>query len=220
MLMRLIDAHPWDIGPRDARRVQELLSPRVKTFDDHGEVKRVCGVDIGVKGGIARAACVVLSFPGLEPLESLCLESPVAFPYVPGLLSFREIPPLIPVLRGLLVEPDLIIADGQGVAHPRRFGLASHLGILLDKPSIGCAKSRLLGECGEPGYARGSFESLLDGGEVVGAALRTRDGVKPVYVSVGHRVSLRTAVDFVLRCGGGYRLPEPVRLAHRLASSA
>jgi deoxyribonuclease V len=219
MLMRLIDVHPWDIGPRDARRVQELLAPRVKTFDDHGEVKRVCGVDVGIKGGTARAACVVLSFPGLEPLESLCLESSLSFPYVPGLLSFREIPPLIPVLRGLLIEPDLIIADGQGVAHPRRFGLASHLGILLDKPSIGCAKSRLLGEGGEPGYTRGSFERLLDGGEVVGATLRTRDGVKPVYVSVGHRVSLGTAVDFVLRCGGGYRLPEPVRLAHRLASS-
>jgi deoxyribonuclease V len=216
--MRLEKLHAWKLTTTEAREVQRALAPGVKRSDDFGEVKRVCGVDIGFKGGAARAACAVLSFPDLEPLEMLCLESPVEFPYVPGLLSFREIPPLIPVLERLVVEPDLFIADGQGIAHPRRFGLASHLGLILDKPVIGCAKSRLLGVFREPGPARGEFEPLLDGGEIVGAVLRTENKVKPVFVSVGHRVSLETSIGFVLGCCRGHRLPEPIRFAHRLAS--
>jgi deoxyribonuclease V len=216
--MRLLDLHPWDLSPFEARRVQGELAYGVKRTDDIGEVRRVCGVDIGFRGNTVRAACVVMSFPGLESLESLCLESPAVFPYVPGLLSFREIPPLIPVLERLGVEPDLVIADGQGIAHPRRLGLASHLGLLLDKPVIGCAKSRLLGVFREPGLSRGEFEHLFDGEEIVGAVLRTKDKVKPLFVSIGHKVSLESSIGFILGCCRGYRLPEPIRFAHRLAS--
>jgi deoxyribonuclease V len=216
--MLLLDLHPWNLSPCEARKVQGELASRVKRVDDHGEVRRVCGVDIGFGDNRVRAACVVLSYPDFEPLESVCRESPVAYPYVPGLLSFREIPPLVPVLEGLRVEPDLVIADGQGIAHPRRLGLASHLGLLLDKPVIGCAKSRLLGTCREPGPARGEFEHLFDGEEIVGAVLRTKDWVKPVYVSIGHKVSLESSIAFILGCCRGHRLPEPIRFAHRLAS--
>jgi deoxyribonuclease V len=216
--MRLIELHPWNLSPSEAREVQGALASGVERTDDLGEVRRVCGVDVGFKGGTVRAACVVLSFPDLEPLESLCLESPVAFPYVPGLLSFREIPPLVPVLKSLAVEPDLLIADGQGIAHPRRLGLASHLGLLLDKPVIGCAKSRLLGAFREPGFSRGDYEHLFDGEEIIGAVLRTKDKVKPLFVSIGHKVSLESSIDFILGCTRGHRLPEPIRFAHRLAN--
>lgn len=216
--MKVAELHPWDLSPSEARKVQDALAPAVKRSGELDGVRRVCGVDIGFGSGTVRAACAVLSFPDLEPVETLCLEGTVAFPYVPGLLSFREIPPLVPVLEKLAVEPDLLIADGQGIAHPRRFGLASHLGLLLDRPVIGCAKSRLLGVFREPGSSRGEYEYLFDGDEIVGAVLRTKERVKPVFVSVGHKVSLESSIRFILECCRGHRLPEPVRVAHGLAS--
>jgi len=216
--MKIKELHPWELSISDAKRLQSELAREVIVEDSSEQVRALCGVDVGIKEGIARAACVVMSFPELVVLDCGYAENPVRFPYVPGLLSFREIPSIIAVLEKINIEPDLLLADAQGIAHPRRFGLASHLGLLLDKPVIGCAKSRLIGECSEPGGKRGDFTHLIDRGEVVGAALRTREKVKPLYVSVGHRITLARAVEIVLKCTKGCRIPEPLRLAHRRAS--
>ncbi len=215
--MKIATSHSWDITPEEARRVQEELAGKVVQEDRFSPVRTIGGVDIGERGGVARAACVVMSFPELEVVDCAVSSSPTSFPYVPGLLSFREIPALIPALEKLKVDPDLMLVDGQGFAHPRRFGLASHLGVLCSKPSIGCAKSKLLGSFREPGPERGSMECLYDGEVIIGMALRTRDHVKPLFVSVGHNISLNSAVHFVLQCCTRYRLPEPVRFAHHAA---
>ena len=179
----------------------------------------IVGVDISVDrfSGTGRGAAVVLSYPDLVIVETQVVTDSIEFPYVPGLLSFREAPLILAALEKLTVTPDLILVDGQGMAHPRRMGLASHLGLFLGVPTIGCAKSRLCGECEEPGREAGSYADLTDKGEVIGAALRTRAGVKPVYVSIGHMIDLPSAMRWVLACCRGYRLPEPTRLAHQAA---
>ncbi len=230
--MRATLRHPWVVSPARAIAIQDRFRDRVETRNRLGPVRCVAGIDISVTpgpraavarrpaGGVrARAAVVVLAFPGLEPVETVVIEQSCRFPYVPGLLAFREGPSILAAFRRLRTRPDLLIFDGQGIAHPRRFGIAAHIGVLLDLPAIGCAKSRLTGAHDAPGPARGEWTPLVDGGETVGAALRTREGVKPVYVSIGHRVDLETAVAYVLRCGGGYRLPEPTRQAHQAAGS-
>jgi len=177
----------------------------------------VGGVDVSVEGGMARAAVVLLSFPALEPIEVATAEMETAFPYVPGLLAFREGPAALAALERLRATPDVLIFDAQGLAHPRRMGLATHIGVLLDHPSVGCAKSRLCGEHEEPPPERGGWVPLVEGEEVIGAALRTQDHLRPLYVSVGHRADLETALDLVLACCLRYRLPEPTRWAHRVA---
>ena len=208
----------WDLSPGEAIALQLGLRSRVDTRDRLGPVRRVAGVDVGFEegGAVARAAVAVLG-PGLELVDQATSRSPVRFPYLPGLLSFREVPAVLTALAKI-GPPDLLVCDGQGYAHPRRFGLACHLGVETGLPSIGVAKSRLIGEHGQLPAERGAWRPLVDGGEVVGAVLRTRDGVKPVYVSIGHRISLQTAVDWVLRLTPRYRLPETTRQAHRLAS--
>ncbi len=163
-------------------------------------------------------AVVVLSYAGLEVKEVEVAEQRISFPYVPGLLSFREAPAILNVCERLKTDPDLVLVDGQGIAHPRRFGLACHLGVLLDTATVGCAKSVLCGTYGKLEEGAGSFAEMADNGEVIGAAVRTRAGVKPVYVSIGHKVDLLTAVSWTLGCCRGYRLPEPTRLAHLAAS--
>ena len=213
--------HRWDLSTRSARAEQARLAGAVCLEDAVGTPCTVAGLDVGLpargqRRTLARAAVVVLSFPALEPLEEVVVDSPLRFPYVPGLLSFREIPPLLAALERLRTDVDLLMCDGQGIAHPRRFGLASHLGVLLDRPSIGVAKSRLTGEAREPGLRRGARSPLILEGDIVGSVLRTRDGVKPLYVSPGHRVSVDTAVELVLACHAGVRLPQPTRLADRL----
>lgn len=170
------------------------------------------------RGGQARAAVVVLDYSTLQAVEQIVVETPISFPYVPGLLAFREAPAVLAALERLRSAPDLLMVDGQGLAHPRRFGLASHLGVLLDWPTIGCAKSVLMGHYDPPGNVPGSQAELREKGEVIGAAVRTRRGASPVIVSAGHRVDLTSAIRVVLDCARGYRLPEPARLAHRLAS--
>jgi len=210
--------HPWDVTPREAVRLQEQLACEIDCHDIAGPYTTIAGVDVGIKGRTARAAVVVMTWPQLELVERACVERPVSFPYVPGLLSFREIPVVLDALAHLESKPDLLLCDSQGYAHPRRMGLATHLGILLDHPTIGCAKSRLCGTYQEPGPERGDYSLLYDGEEVIGAVLRTRTRVRPVYVSIGHKTSLEGAVDIVLRSGRGYRLPEPTRWAHRAAS--
>jgi deoxyribonuclease V len=169
---------------------------------------------------VAQAAVVVLSFPELEPLDYALGEAAVTFPYVPGLLTFREGPSVLDALGKLATWPDLFVFDGHGLAHPGRIGLAAHMGVLLDHPSIGCAKSRLTGTHDEPGEAAGTWVPLLDQGEIIGAVVRSRSKVKPLYISVGHRVDLPTAIHLVLQCTRGYRLPETTRYAHKVAGGA
>lgn len=187
--------------------------------DDFNEVRRVAGTDCAYKDGgkIVRAVVAVLSFPDLTLLEHTAGEAPANFPYIPGFLSFREVPALLAAYGKLKTRPDLLLCDGQGYAHPRRFGIACHLGVTLDLPSIGVAKSRLIGKHREPNSASGSRVPLTDKGETIGAVLRTKDKVSPLYISIGHRISLDTAVDYVLRCCRGYRLPETTRWADGLA---
>jgi deoxyribonuclease V len=212
--------HPWDLSPAEARELQERLRGHVETQDRLGSVRRIAGVDVGFERGgrVTRAAVAVLAFPSLEPLDQAVARRSTAFPYVPGLLSFRELPAVLDALERLARAPDLLLCDGQGYAHPRRFGLACHLGVLADVPSIGVAKTRLVGEHGAVPLEKGCWVPLRLDDEVIGAVLRTRSGVKPLYVSVGHRVSLHTAVRYVLAATTRYRLPETTRAAHRLAS--
>ena len=216
--MQYRDLHSWDVTAEEARQLQNELRMQVVGTDRFGRINTVAGADIGFKKDIARASVVVLSFPELQVVESVVTESPVRFPYIPGLLSFREIPPLLTAFTQLQTEPDLVIVDGQGIAHPRRFGLASHLGLVLDKPAIGCAKSRLWGRYEEPESEQGSYTYLMDKDEVIGAAVRTRKNVQVVYISIGHRISLDSARTWTLACCRGYRLPETTRYAHNAAS--
>ena len=216
--MQYRSLHSWDVTPEAAREIQNRLRREVIAADRFGTINTVAGVDIGLKKDIALASVVVLSFPELQVVDSEVAACAVRFPYIPGLLSFREIPPLLTAFDRLQTEPDLVIVDGQGIAHPRRFGLASHLGLILDKPTIGCAKSRLWGRYEEPGPEQGAYTHLVDKGEVIGAAVRTRTNVRVVYVSVGHRISLDSARTLTLACCRGYRLPETTRHAHNAAS--
>lgn len=201
--------------------VQRELCPRVVLTDRLGPVRRVAGVDVGFEadGGVTRAAVAVLRYPELDVLETAIARRPTEFPYVPGLLSFRELPAVLEALAQLREPPDLLLCDGQGIAHPRRLGIASHLGLLVDIPSIGVAKTRLCGSHGEVPEPRGAWTPLRANGEIVGAVLRTRPNVKPLYISSGHRISLATALEYVMGCCTRYRLPETTRWAHRLASN-
>jgi len=203
----------------EARAVQARLAGQViaRTTFSPSDLQTVAGVDVGFEGNRARAAIVVLSFPQLNLVEWALSETPVSFPYVPGLLAFREAPAVLKALELLRVWPDLFIFDAHGLAHPRRMGLAAHLGVILDCPSIGCAKSRLCGRSAEPGEATGDWAPLQVGEETIGAVLRTATGRKPVYVSIGHRVDLESAIELVRACTRGHRLPETTRHAHRLA---
>ena len=223
--------HDWDLTPSQAIALQKALAGSVVRADRFGPgggraIRQVAGVDAAFadRGRVIRAAAVLLDFPGLGPIDRALIERPTAFPYVPGLLSFREVPALVDALGRLGAAPDLILCDGHGYAHPRRFGLACHLGLWLDVPAIGVAKSRLTGSHDEPGPAKGDVAWLLAGRGAqprarIGAVLRTRERVKPVYVSAGHRVSLRTAVALTLACATRYRLPEPTRLADKLSKA-
>lgn len=209
----------WNLTPEQARAQQHALAERVREQNELGPVSSVAGVDVGFEDNntIARAAVVVLSFPDLVPLEQVIARRPVRFPYVPGLLAFRELPVVLDAFARLEHDPDLIIVDGQGRAHPRRFGIASHLGVLLDHVTVGCAKSILVGKAATPEERVGAWTPLLDKGETIGAALRTKLKVNPVYISIGHRIDLPTAVDMVFKCCKGYRVPETTRYAHRAA---
>lgn len=212
--------HPWDLAPAEAIRLQKQLSARVRREDALGPVRHVAGVDVGFEAGntVTRAAVVVLEFPSLTVVERVLARRPTTFPYIPGLLSFRELPAVLDAFERLTIPPDLILCDGQGIAHPRRLGIASHLGIWLDRPTIGVGKSRLIGAHEDVPPEKGAQRPLMDRDECIGAVLRTRTGVHPLYISPGHRVSLPTAVDYVLRCTTRYRLPETTRAAHKLAS--
>jgi deoxyribonuclease V len=220
--VKVRDIHRWDVSVAEAKEIQRGLAGRVVRNGRLDAVELIAGVDIsGVNSdGMSRGAVVVLRYPSMEVAERRTVLMKIEFPYVPGLLSFREIPLIIAVCRQLSTTPDLFIADAQGIAHPRRLGLASHLGLVFGVPTIGCAKSILCGRHGDLGEEPGDCASLMDGDEVIGTALRTKRRVKPVYVSIGHRIDLDEACRWVLNCCCGYRLPEPTRLAHQAASEA
>jgi len=211
--------HRWEVTPSEAIDIQKSLRKKTVLDDDFGAVEKVAGVDVGFdkKTGYGRAALAVLRLADLGMVETAYAELPLRFPYIPGLLSFREIPVILKALAKLERPPDLLLCDGQGIAHPRRFGIACHLGLQTDIPAIGVAKTRLVGEHGAVPNLRGDWTELVDGDEVIGAVLRTRKNVKPVYVSAGHRISLAASVEFVMRCVTRYRLPETTRQAHRLS---
>ena len=209
--------HAWDLPPREAKALQSLLSARVIRKSRFGTVTTVAGADSGYRGDKVCAAIVILRYPTLELLDQAVVIQPLRFPYVPGLLSLREGPAILAAMAGLRALPDLMIFDGHGVAHPRRFGIASHIGLLTGVATIGCAKTRLVGQYREPELERGSVSDLIEGSEIIGAVLRTRTNVKPVFVSIGHRVDLRDAVRFVLNTCRGFRLPEVIRRADHLS---
>ncbi len=217
---RFSELHSWEVTPAEAIALQEELSPQVESDDRLGEVRLIAGVDASYEESrqLTCAAVAVLGFPSLELVDQAVVRLPTSFPYIPGLLSFRELPAVLAALEKLEQPPDLLLCDAQGYAHPRRFGLACHLGLWTDLPSIGVAKSCYVGRHDEVPVERGGFSPLVDGEETIGAAVRTRDRVKPVYVSVGHRISLPTAVAYVLQATAGYRLPETTRHADRLAA--
>lgn len=213
--------HRWDLKPAEAIALQVRLARRVVHVDRLRRVRHVCGVDVGFEedGRVTRAAAAVLSYPELDLVDFALARRPTSFPYIPGLLSFREAPAALEAIGALRITPDLLLCDGQGIAHPRRCGVASHIGVLAGIPSIGVAKTRLVGVHGRVPERRGAWTPLMDDGERIGAVLRTRPGVKPLYVSTGHRVSLETAVAWVMACTRRFRLPETTRWAHRLAST-
>lgn len=212
--------HAWDLAPKEAMTLQTRLATEIVLRDQLGPVRHVAGVDVGFEdnGATTRAAVAVLAFPSLQLETSVIARKPTCFPYVPGLLSFREVPAVLAAMEQLDILPDLLLCDGQGIAHPRRLGIASHLGLLLDVPSIGVAKTRLVGKHDEVPDKRGAWVPLRDRNETIGAVLRTRQGIKPLYISPGHRIGLESAIAWVMACLTRYRLPETTRWAHRLAS--
>ncbi len=212
--------HDWNLTPKQAIAVQNELRGRVCLHNDFGRVRYVAGVDVGFESNksITRAAVAVLSIPNLELVEHAIARVPTSFPYVPGLLSFRELPAVLRALQQLTIRPDLCLVDGHGFAHPRRFGIACHLGVLTNIPCIGVAKSRLIGESDEPPNERGGWQPLMNKNETIGAVLRNKSNTQPLYISIGHRITLAAAMEWVLACTTRYRLPETTRHAHRLAS--
>lgn len=220
--MQIKPLHEWNLSPQQAIQLQKQLAYEVIAEDKLAEpIRTVAGIDLGydAKNDMSRAVVVVLKFPELELIESSEAILPIQFPYVPGLLSFRETPVAIKALEKLQNAPDLILCDGQGLAHPRRFGVACHIGLLADVPTVGVAKSLLVGRFENLGETRGgSTAPLIHKNEQIGVVLRTKDKVQPLYVSVGHRISLETAIKYVLECAPKYRLPETTRLADKMAS--
>lgn len=213
--------HAWNLQQSEAIALQRELAKHVVREDRLDEVHHIAGVDMAIneENGMARAAVVLLTYPALEVVERHVYEEPVRMPYIPGLLSFRETPSILGAFALLKQQPELVMVDGQGIAHPRRLGIASHLGLWLELPTIGCAKSILRGEYDTAalGEEVGSWVPLIDKKEVIGAALRTRARTNPMFISLGHRISLETSLRYVLACCKGYRLPEPTRLADKLS---
>jgi deoxyribonuclease V len=212
--------HRWNISPKQAVALQKKLAVRVRPRKLKKTVRWIAGADMAFSTDKTRciAGIVVWDLIDQTPVEQVTATRKVTFPYVPGLLSFREAPAILAAIRKLKTDPDVFMFDGHGIAHPRRFGLACHVGVGIDRPAFGCAKSRLCGAYREPGINKGNSTDFLDGDELIGTVLRTRQGVKPVFISVGHRIRLPDAVDLALRCATNCRLPEPTRLADQLVA--
>ena len=210
--------HNWNLTPQEAVRIQSEFRDRLVLQWDARPVSTIGGVDVSIQGEFTRAAIVVLRYPELTPIEAAVEDAPLVFPYIPGLLAFREGPAILAAWSNLQNKPDLLMFDGQGIAHPRGVGIASHMGLWLERPTIGVAKSRLYGLHAEVGLRRGDRAELIDkNGSVIGAVVRTREKTKPLYLSPGHLMDVEHAVEFVMACCTGYRLPEPTRWAHKVA---
>ena len=221
--MRISRLHSWDVSPKEAIQIQQKIRGRVIPHGKVGTVGLVAGADVAYDKHrqLTFAGIVVLRLPDLTIVESCVAETPTSFPYVPGLLSFREVPAIIKALKKIQSDPEVFFIDGHGVSHPRSAGIASHMGLLIDRPVIGCAKSLLVGQYQEPDLNRGSQSFLLNKrSEIIGAVVRTRNKVKPVFVSIGHRIDLDEAIRLTLSCGKGYRIPEPTRQADLLVATA
>jgi deoxyribonuclease V len=221
MSMKIRQLHPWNVSAKEAVEIQRELRDRVTLCDTPGPVHLVAGIDVGIPAGTntGNAVVAILSFPQLQIVEVQRASCTLEFPYIPGLLSFREAPVILDALEKVNNTPDLIVEDGQGIAHPRGLGIAAHIGVILDMPAIGCAKSHLFGKYAEPGPERGDSTPLLGrSGEQVGSVLRTRTGIKPVFISPGNRIGFESSVRWALALAPKYRLPEPIRAAHRLAA--
>ena len=219
--MRKQHLHEWNLQQDEAKALQRELARQVIRVDQLDEVKHIAGVDMAIneESGMARAAVVLLAYPTLDVVEQHVYEEPLRMPYIPGLLSFREIPCIMGAFDLLKQQPELVMVDGQGIAHPRRLGIASHLGLWLELPTIGCAKSILTGHHEALSEEAGAWVPLKANNEVIGAVVRTRTRVKPMIISLGHRISLETSLQYVLDCCRGYRLPEPTRLADKLSKN-
>lgn len=218
--MHFDPGHSWTVTPQEAIALQRTLAVRVCLQPGPKNVRYIAGVDTGFidHGRTARAAIAVLSFPQLAPLEVQVAFAPPPLPYIPGLLSFRELPAVLRALEKLSVLPDLMLCDGQGIAHPRRLGIAAHLGVVTELPTIGVGKSRLIGDYREPGQEKGCMSPLMDARQRIGTVVRTRSAVRPLFISPGHLIDHAGAVEWTLACLGRYRLPEPIRVADRVAS--
>lgn len=216
--MEIRQLHSWNLSYKEAIALQQQMRTQIVLQDQFGPVSHVAGVDVGIENGQLRAAVALLSFPQLELVEYARALMPASFPYIPGLLSFREAPVVLAALARLSIAPDIILCDGQGIAHPRRFGIACHLGLITQIATIGIGKTRLCGKYDDVGEQKGAFSLLIDKDEIIGAALRSRCNTKPIFVSPGHRISLDSAIGYALSCVTKYRLPETTRWAHRLAS--
>lgn len=216
--MKIYEVHGWDVTPKEAMDIQERLRKQIvlENAPEVESINKIGAADVSYdkKTNLVYATVVIFSFPDLRVLEEKDAIRPATFPYIPGLLVFREGPALIEAFQKIATNPDVIIFDGQGIAHPRGIGIATHMGILLDEPSIGCAKTVLVGDYAEPEETAGSQSPLIKEGVELGVALRTKNRVEPVFVSIGHKIDLKTAIKIVLECTRGYRLPEPVRQAH------
>ena len=218
--MQIRQLHAWEVSAQEAVAIQRKLEPILDLRPLPKKVKTVAGADVSTSKKSDRlwAGVTVFKYPQLIKMEEKWVHGRARFPYIPGLLSFREIPPLLEALKRLEIEPDLILCDGQGIAHPRRLGLASHLGLVLNKPTIGCAKSRLIGEFSAVGAEKGDYSRLLYKNRIIGAVLRTRKGVKPLFISPGNKITLEESLKVVLGCAVRYRMPEPTREAHLLVN--
>lgn len=217
--MHLHPRHRWNLTPEQAITLQKELRHEVVSDRpiDLEAVRLVAGIDVSVKDGQSQAAIVVATYPDFEPVETVLAQRPTPFPYIPGLLSFREGPVLEEAFERLQSEPDVFLFDGMGIAHPRRIGIASHMGLWLDRPTVGCGKTKLCGRYENLGEEKGSAAPLVDRGEIIGVALRTRTARNPMFISPGHLADIPTSAELILRCAPKYRLPEPIRMAHNAA---
>ena len=209
--------HRWDVSPKEAIAIQQAFAMKVRTETLQTPVRHIAGLDVSIRGDRYQTAIAVITYPELELVEQVTHQGDVPFPYIPGLLSFREMPAILPALARLATVPDVFVTDSQGLAHPRRFGLACHLGIWLGRPCFGVAKKRFIGAHAPLGTNKGDLVNLVDKEQVIGAVVRTRSNVKPVYVSIGHRITLQQAIDLTLGCTTRYKIPEPTRLAHTIS---
>jgi len=214
LILKYLNLHSWEVSPQEAIKIQKDLKSKISLKKSFSKIDKIAGADVSYYQNKMIAGVIIFEFPNLKAIEKQSFISPVNFPYIPGLLTFREGPSILAAFKKIKNEPDIILFDGQGIAHPRRMGIATHLGLFLDRPTIGCAKSRLSGKYTSVGEGKGDYALLKEGEEVLGAVLRTRRGVKPIFVSPGYKIDLPNSIEIVLKCVVKYRLPLPVREAH------